>query len=276
LIEYFDRPIAFHRIFVTLTGSVAAGLLLSQALYWSRRTTPLSGWFYKTQAEWEEETGLKRSEQETARKRLRQTTFWEEKRRGIPAKLYFRVDLAELERVLLQQPAPRPLRGKNPQSNHQSAGFQQTRMPTSRRLERQDPADQYANIPQTITETTAETLSESSPEININVGTNVGVKRRKPERQIRLTPRQEEALEELENQLDPNSRGAFAVIVSDRGVGEERALSLLQEAMEIEAAGRLKTTLSQCFMDLVFRDADRQGIDLGFQRAGPPSQETMQ
>ena len=89
-----------------------------------------------------------------------------------------------------------------------------------------------------------------------------------------MTPRQDEALQELENQLDRNSRGAFAVIVSNHGVGEDRALSLLREAMEIEAAGRLKTTLSQCFMDLVFRDADRQGIDLGFTRAGTPEKET--
>jgi len=36
--------------------------------------------------------------------------------------------------------------------------------------------------------------------------------------------------------------------------------------MELEAAGRIKTSLSQCFMDLCFREATRQGIDLGFKR----------
>jgi hypothetical protein len=89
VLELLDRPIAFHRVLATITGSVAAGLMLSQALYWTRikrRDQPESdGWFYKTQAEWEEETALGRSEQETARKRLRQTSFWQETRRGLPA-----------------------------------------------------------------------------------------------------------------------------------------------------------------------------------------------
>jgi hypothetical protein len=107
LLDLLDRPIAFHRVFVELTGSVTAALMLSQALYWTRikrRDDPGSGgWFYKTQAEWEEETGMGRSEQETARKRLRQTPFWQEQRRGIPAMLYFRIDLAELAEALLTQ-----------------------------------------------------------------------------------------------------------------------------------------------------------------------------
>jgi hypothetical protein len=36
LIDLLDRPIAFHRIFVELTGSVLAAVMLSQAFYWSR------------------------------------------------------------------------------------------------------------------------------------------------------------------------------------------------------------------------------------------------
>jgi hypothetical protein len=37
--------------------------------------------------------------------------------------------------------------------------------------------------------------------------------------------------------------------------------------MELEESGRIKTSLSQCFMDLCQRDAARQGIDLGFRQA---------
>ena len=51
LLDLLDRPIAFHRVFVTITGSLAAGVMLSQALYWSRRTKDPEGWFYKTQPE---------------------------------------------------------------------------------------------------------------------------------------------------------------------------------------------------------------------------------
>jgi 5-methylcytosine-specific restriction endonuclease McrA len=101
LLDLLDRPIAFHRIFVELTGSVLAAVMLSQAFYWSRRTKHPGGWFYKTQEEWEEETGLKRGEQEAARKRLRDTGFWAEERRGIPARMYFKLDLEVLAEQLL-------------------------------------------------------------------------------------------------------------------------------------------------------------------------------
>ena len=67
LLQLLDRPIAFHRCFVTLTGSVTAALMLSQALYWQRRCKEPEGWWYKTLEEWTEETGLNRRETEAAR-----------------------------------------------------------------------------------------------------------------------------------------------------------------------------------------------------------------
>ena len=96
LFKLLDRPIAFHRPFVSVTGSVQAALMLSQAIYWSRRTNDAEGWFYKTAIEWEEETGLTKYEQEGARKHLRATGFWFEKLKGVPAKLHFKVDKSAL------------------------------------------------------------------------------------------------------------------------------------------------------------------------------------
>ena len=78
LTELLRRPIAFHPIFRDLTGTVAAGLMLSQAYYWSDKTGE-GGWFYKTADQWTEETSLSRKEQTNARKRLKQLDFWEEK-----------------------------------------------------------------------------------------------------------------------------------------------------------------------------------------------------
>lgn len=95
--ELFDRPIAFHRCFVRITHSVDAALMLSQAMYWSDRTSDDEGWFYKSQKQWEDETGLSRSEQEVARKTLRSCGFWQEKLAGVPATLYFRVDCRILQ-----------------------------------------------------------------------------------------------------------------------------------------------------------------------------------
>ena len=98
--DFLDRPIAFHRAFVAISGSVTGAVFLSQALYWSKRTTSSDGFFYKTQAEWEEETGLSRREQETVRKRLKAIGILSESLRGTPAKLYYKVEIDVLESAL--------------------------------------------------------------------------------------------------------------------------------------------------------------------------------
>ena len=100
LLQLLDRPIAFHRCFVTLTGSVTAALMLSQAVYWQKRTKNPEGWWYKSHEEWTEETGLKRRELEAARIKLRALEVLEEKRTGSPAKLWYRIDLNVLEQAL--------------------------------------------------------------------------------------------------------------------------------------------------------------------------------
>lgn len=94
--DILDRPIAFNPAFKKLTGSTVAALMLSQGWYWSKRTSDEDGWFYKTGAEWEEETGLTRSEQETARKILRNTGVWGEDLRGVPATMYYRINRQEI------------------------------------------------------------------------------------------------------------------------------------------------------------------------------------
>jgi len=50
------------------------------------------GFFYKTMWEWKKETGLTADQQVTARKCLRNQKFWKERKKGIPCKLWFRVD----------------------------------------------------------------------------------------------------------------------------------------------------------------------------------------
>jgi len=92
----FQRPVAFHKIFVDVTGSVTAALMLSQAFYWSKqgRKGYWDGWFFKSADEWEEETGLTRREQETARRKLRKFDWWQEKiakANGTPT-LHYRIN----------------------------------------------------------------------------------------------------------------------------------------------------------------------------------------
>ena len=143
IIDLLDRPIAYHRCFVTLTGSVTAAVLLSQAVYWSRRTgAGNDGWFWKTGAEWEEETGLTRYEQEGARKILRSLGFWEEEKRGIPARLWFRLDLDQLERGL---------------------NIAQTSMRKTSKQASGKPANRQAENQQTISENTSESTTTPPP-----------------------------------------------------------------------------------------------------------------
>ena len=96
-LAYLDRPIAFHSVFVDLGVGVTGALMLSQAVYWHHRTKDPEGWFYKTQAEWQDETGLKRTEQERARRALKSIGVLEERKKGIPARLFYRLN----EQVLL-------------------------------------------------------------------------------------------------------------------------------------------------------------------------------
>lgn len=97
--DILDKPIAFHRCFVSLTGSVNAALMLSQAMYWQKRNED-GVWWFQTQEKWADETGLSRREQETARRALRNLPFWKEELRGLPGKLHFFLDLELLLEIV--------------------------------------------------------------------------------------------------------------------------------------------------------------------------------
>lgn len=94
------RPIAFHRAFAEIAKGATGGLFLSQLFYWSDKGDDPEGWIYKTQEQWTEETALTRSEQERARKILVGLGLLEEARRGIPARLYYRLDVDALASML--------------------------------------------------------------------------------------------------------------------------------------------------------------------------------
>lgn len=92
--------LAFHPRLVSLTGSVTSALMLSQSLYWTKvqavQGAAREGWFWKTRQDWLTETSLSRHEQDTARARLSRHAFWSERRAGMPARLWFRIDLGAL------------------------------------------------------------------------------------------------------------------------------------------------------------------------------------
>lgn len=102
--KLLGRRIQFHPVFVGMTGSVTASLMLSQGFYWTRNwileQPQTDGWFWKKQADWQAETGLSRKEQETARKILRKLNFIQERKEGMPARLSFRLDLDQIAQAV--------------------------------------------------------------------------------------------------------------------------------------------------------------------------------
>lgn len=143
-----DRPIAFNRDFVRLGIGIKGALMLSQAIYWSKRTKDPDGWFYKNQAEWEEETGLTPKEQKNVNDTLKTAGFLIIEKRGLPAKNYYRVDSEAIINAL-------------------TGGVLNKWVPKG-------PTGRYQRAPLTITETTTEiTLAEPSSAREIADSTSV-------------------------------------------------------------------------------------------------------
>ena len=147
--KMLDRPIAFQRVFMELGAGASGALFLSQAVYWSNRTSNSEKWFYKTIEEWTQETGLSRHEQDGARKKLKAKGVLEIIKKGIPCKTYYRVNFEKLGEILGVISA-----------TNKNAEIRQTGMPESGKLNCQEPANSCAENQQTITEITTQTTAE--------------------------------------------------------------------------------------------------------------------
>lgn len=153
LIELLDRPIAFHRPFVELGLGISGALFLSQSLYWSRRTNA-SGYFYKTQEEWEAETGMSRREQETARKKLKSLGILEEKKQGVPCRVFYRINDEKLLTLLDEKQHEKQLNPDCTKAPNQYGGMRQTSMAESDTLDCTNAPSSDGGKRQTKTETT--------------------------------------------------------------------------------------------------------------------------
>jgi hypothetical protein len=155
-----DRPIAYHAVLARALGSVTAGILLSQLLYWTPRAQDQEGWFWKTQEEIYQETALSRREQETARRVLLDAGLLEERRAGMPAKVHFRVNMRKLGE-LIGAHVGRPSSSGSPDRRGQYGGKRQSSMAESANQVGGVPPNKYGAFVQTITETTTETTQRS-------------------------------------------------------------------------------------------------------------------
>lgn len=99
-----DSPIAYHRCFVSIAGSVSGAVFLSQVCYWSKRAKRTDGFFYKTDTEWCEETGIPARTQDRIRSILRSKGIISEKLTGNPSTVHYKLNEDAL--ILALDPMP--------------------------------------------------------------------------------------------------------------------------------------------------------------------------
>ena len=98
--ELLRRPIAYHVTVAKAFGSIQLAILWSQFYYWSDKTDDSDGWIYKTADDIYNETALKRRGQQTARVLGVELGVLEEERKGMPAKMHFRINMEKAIEII--------------------------------------------------------------------------------------------------------------------------------------------------------------------------------
>ena len=124
LLELLDMPISFHRCFVGITGKVTAALLLSY-LWWStdEHGPSQDGWMPRPLDRIRDETGLSRDELASARHVLRALEILDDRRRGMPPVVEFRIDRDRVARLLLDHARNRRFSSRMAPVTHPGSGF---------------------------------------------------------------------------------------------------------------------------------------------------------
>lgn len=173
-----DRPIAYHPVLAQIAGSASAGILLSQLLYWdgvmSAKYPDWDGWFYKVADEIRTETGMTRSELETARKHLIARNLIACDIRQTPPKTFYRVNFEQIESLLdawsdnalpPRREVTRGVKGQFAFQESQFAEIPQNEMPEDGNLICRNPANQFTETPQNELPEDGKILQEITPSI---------------------------------------------------------------------------------------------------------------
>ncbi len=97
------KPIVYYPELTSITGGVTATLFLCYLIHWEGHEKDEEGWGYIAQDELAAGLGLSRCEQETARRNLVGRGLLEEKKKGIPCRLWYRVNMENLVDALIQK-----------------------------------------------------------------------------------------------------------------------------------------------------------------------------
>ncbi len=93
------RCVGYYPLIAMALGSVKTGIFICQLLYWQERGEK-GEWIYKSRKQMEEETGLSREEQDTAKRLLKRLKIIETKRAGIPATTHYKIDFDRFDEVI--------------------------------------------------------------------------------------------------------------------------------------------------------------------------------
>jgi len=98
-VNYTKNCIAYYPIYTKITGSLTCGILLSQIMYWYKKTG--EGEFYKTNVDLQNETGMTREEIKTAKNKLQSLGFITVTRKGLLGKSHYTVNENKFQNNLL-------------------------------------------------------------------------------------------------------------------------------------------------------------------------------
>ena len=156
-----DRPIVYHKIYAKITGSILAGLLLAQLIYWSKAMKHKE--FYKTNAELCEELGMSIDELKAAKKKIIQLGLFSIVVRGIPPTTYYTINLEVLFSLISKNAdSPTPI---NKWKSHQLGDGKST--------------SQVVENPPNISEMTTEITKEDNNNKTKSAGCSMAVTKKK-------------------------------------------------------------------------------------------------
>jgi len=204
--------VAYRPVFAHVFGGATAALLLSQFWFWTNTPTVKNrdgdGWFWKSQKEITQETGLTRYETDTARRKLVALGVLFEDLRGVPATQHYRLLWEHLQTQIAREK----------DSKTQFVENHQTGLLKTTKLVRGKPTNKLAGNPKTNTEITPETTSKKT--------------------QTRAKPILPAALSEKGSEKDAGQQAVYKAGAAKIKAALEQAASLEQAARKAAPASR--------------------------------------
>lgn len=127
-----ENMLSVPRAFCEATGSLEAGMLLSQLLYWSDKGHDPEGWFYKSYIEWSEHLFLTEYQVRKFSKQFEEAGFLEVKLRKVNGSpiLHYRIKRGEFSEWILKNLGIESANFQNPFLNFSESYYKETEITT--------------------------------------------------------------------------------------------------------------------------------------------------